>query len=228
VRATNTPGVLTDATADLAWALILSAARRVVEGDRLMRTGKWTGWQPLQLLGLQLTGSTLGLVGAGRIGTAVGLRSMGFGMRVLYVDDRPCAELEARVGARRASLADVLAESDVLSLHVPLTAQTRHLIGARELAAMKKTAILVNTARGPVVDEAALVEALRSGTIAGAGLDVYEREPRMAAGLAELPNIVLLPHLGSAATATRARMSEMVADNVIAVLSGREPPNALA
>ncbi len=227
VRATNTPGVLTDATADLAWALILAAARRVVEGDRLMRTGTWTGWQPLQLLGLQLTGSTLGLVGAGRIGTAVGLRSLGFGMRVLYVDGQPCTELEEKVKARRASLAEVLAEADVLSLHVPLTPQTRHLIGARELGAMKKTAILVNTARGPVIDEAALVEALRNGTIAGAGLDVYEREPQLAAGLAELPNVVLLPHLGSATTATRARMSAMVAENVIAVLSGREPPNAL-
>lgn len=227
VRVTNTPGVLTDATADLAWTLILSAARRVVEGDRLMRSGAWTGWAPLQLLGLQLRGATLGLVGAGRIGTAVGLRSIGFGMNVVYADERPSAELEQRVGARRVDLNQVIATADVLSLHVPLTPQTRHLIGAAQLAAMKPTAILINTARGPIVDEAALVAALRDQRIAAAGFDVYEHEPRLTPGLAELPNVVLLPHLGSAATATRQKMSEMVAENVIAVLAGREPPNAV-
>jgi glyoxylate reductase len=225
VRVTNTPGVLTDATADLAWALILAAARRVVEGDRLVRSGQWTGWAPLQLLGLQLTGATLGLVGAGRIGTAVGLRSMGFGMRVLYSDDQVNRELEQRVGAQRLPLDQLIPAADVLSLHVPLTPQTRHLINAARLARMKATAILINTARGPVIDEAALVEALRQRRIAAAGFDVYEHEPRLTPGLAELPNAVLLPHLGSAATATRQKMSQMVAENVIAVLSGREPPN---
>jgi len=225
VRVTNTPGVLTDATADLAWALILATARRVVEGDRLVRSGQWRGWAPLQLLGLQLTGATLGLVGAGRIGTAVGLRSVGFRMNVLYVDDHPSVALEEQVGARRVSLGELLPVVDILSLHVPLTPQTRHLMGPRELAAMKPTAILINTARGPVVDEAALVEVLRSGRLAGAGFDVYEHEPRLTPGLAELPNVVLLPHLGSATTATRHRMSQMVAENVLAVLAGREPPN---
>lgn len=225
VRVTNTPGVLTDATADLAWALILSAARRVVEGDKLVRSGQWTGWTPLQLLGLQLTGSTLGLVGAGRIGTAVGLRSLGFGMNVLYADERVNPELEQRVGAKRVALDQLLPAADVLSLHVPLTPQTRHLIDATRLATMKPTAILINTSRGPVVDEAALVAALRNRRIAAAGFDVYEHEPRLTPGLADLPNVVLLPHLGSAATATRQKMSRMVAENVIAVLSGREPPN---
>ncbi len=225
VRVTNTPGVLTDATADLAWALILSAARWVVEGDRLVRSGQWTGWTPLQLLGLQLTGATLGLVGAGRIGTAVGLRSLGFGMNVLYADEQVNRELEQRVKATRVPLDQLIPMADVLSLHVPLTPQTRHLIDAARLAQMKPTAILINTSRGPVVDEAALVEALRARWIAAAGFDVYEHEPRLTPGLVELPNVVLLPHLGSAATATRQKMSRMVAENVIAVLAGRAPPN---
>jgi len=228
VRATNTPGVLTDATADTAWTLILSAARRVIEGDRLVRSGQWAGWAPMQLLGLQLSGATLGIVGTGRIGTAVALRSVGFGMKVLYVDERPNAELEQRVGARRVTLAELLPAADVLSLHVPLTPQTRHMIGAAELAAMKPTAVLINTARGPVIDEPALVEALRAGTVAAAGFDVYEHEPRLSPGLADLPNVVLLPHLGSATVATRQKMSDMVADNVLAVLSGQEPPNPVA
>lgn len=228
VRVTNTPGVLTDATADLAWALILSVARRVVEGDQLVRGGRWTGWTPLQLLGLQLTGSTLGIVGAGRIGTAVALRSQGFGMRVLYTDSRPNRELEAKLGAQKVELPQLLAASDVVSLHVPLTPESRHLIGAAELKTMKPTAVLINTARGPIIDEAALIEVLRERRIAAAGLDVYEHEPRLTPGLTDLPNVVLLPHLGSAATATRQKMSQMVAENVIAVLRGQEPPNAVA
>jgi len=225
IRAANTPGVLTDATADLAWALILAVARRVVEGDRLVRNGQWTGWAPMQFLGVQVGGATLGIVGAGRIGTAVGLRSAGFGMKVLYVDQRSNPELEQRVGARRVELDELIAAADVISLHVPLTDENRHLIGARQFAAMKPHAILINTARGPVIDEAALVEALRDHRIAGAGLDVYEDEPRLAPGLSELPNVVVLPHLGSAATATRQKMSQMTSENVIAVLGGREPPN---
>ena len=225
IRVTNTPGVLTDATADLTWALILSTARRVVEGDRLVRAGHWQGWGPLQLLGLQLRGATLGIVGAGRIGTAVGLRSLGFDMRVLYVDQQTNRQLEERARAQRVELGQLLTASDVLTLHVSLRPETRHLIGGQQLAAMKPTAILINTSRGPVVDEAALVEALGSRQIAAAGLDVYEHEPRLTQGLVDLSNVVLLPHLGSAATTTRQKMSQMVAENVIAVLSGGEPPN---
>ncbi len=227
VRVTNTPGVLTEATADLTWALLLAAARRVVEGDRLMRTGTWSGWQPQQLLGLELHGAVLGLVGAGRIGAAVARRAAGFGMRILYTDPQPRAELDGPLRAQRVPLSELLPQVDVLSLHVPLTPQTRHLIGARELAQLKPTALLINTARGPVIDERALVAALRAGRLAAAGLDVYEEEPRLAPGLAELPNVVLLPHLGSATVTTRQRMSAMVADNVLGVLDGREPPNAV-
>jgi len=225
VRVSNTPGVLTDATADLTWTLILATARRVVEGDRLVRTDAWRGWAPTQLLGLQLSGATLGLLGAGRIGTAVGLRSTGFRMRILYADPRANKELEQRAAATRVDLDQLIAEADVLSLHVPLQPENRHLIAAKQLAAMKPTAILINSARGPIVDEAALVTALREGQIAAAGLDVYENEPRLASGLTGLPNVVLLPHLGSATTATRQKMSQMAAENVIAVLTGREPPN---
>jgi len=225
VRVTNTPGVLTEATADLTWALLLAAARRVVEGDHLVRTGTWSGWQPQQLLGLELHGAVLGLVGAGRIGTAVARRAVGFGMRILYYDPQPCKELDGPLGAHRVPLAELLPQVDVLSLHVPLTPETRHLLDEHALAQLKPTAILVNTSRGPVVDERALVAALRSGRLAAAGLDVYEDEPRLAPGLAELPNVVLLPHLGSATVTTRQRMSAMVADNVLAVLASREPPN---
>lgn len=225
VRVSNTPGVLTDATADLAWALILAAARRVTEGDQLVRSGAWQGWTPLQLLGLQLSGATLGILGAGRIGAAVARRSAGFEMRVIYADQAPNETLEQRVQARRVELDELLRESDVLSLHIPMAAGARHLIGAAQFAQMKPTAILINTARGPIIDEAALVEALRTRRIAAAGLDVYEHEPRLTPGLAELPNVVLLPHLGSATTLTRQRMAQMAAENIIAVLSGREPLN---
>lgn len=228
VRATNTPGVLTDATADLAWTLLLAAARRAIEGDRLVRGGQWTGWTPLQLLGQPLYGQTLGIVGAGRIGTAVALRSRGFAMRVLYVDDTPNDELEKQLGAQRVTLDQLLPAADFLSLHVPLTPQTHHLIGAAQLAAMRPTAVLINTARGPVIDEAALVSALRNRTIAAAGLDVYENEPQLTPGLAELENVVVLPHLGSANTTTRQKMSQIVADNILAVLHDEEPPNPVA
>lgn len=225
VRVSNTPGVLTEATADLAWSLILAAARNVAEGDRVMRSGQWPGWAPTQLLGLELNGATLGILGAGRIGTAVARRSVGFRMRVLYADTRVNEELQRELNAERVGLDRLVAESDVLSLHIPMTAEAHHLIGAAQFQAMKPTAILVNTARGPIVDEAALVAALRSGEIAAAGLDVYENEPRLAPGLAELPNVVLLPHLGSGTHVTRGRMAAMAAENVVAVLSGHEPPN---
>lgn len=225
VRVTNTPGVLTDATADLTWALILAAARRVVEGDRLVRSGQWRGWAPRQLLGLQLAGATLGILGAGRIGSAVARRAAGFRMRVLYTDREVNAALEAETGAQRVALERLLTESDVLSLHIPMAPEHHHLIGPEQLAAMKPGAILINTARGPIVDENALIAALRAGRLAAAGLDVYEHEPRLTPGLADLPNVVVLPHLGSATTATREKMSRMAAENVLAVLAGREPPN---
>jgi glyoxylate reductase len=219
---TNTPGVLTEATADLTWALILAAARRVVEGDAEMRAGRFPGWGPMYLLGGDVTGRTLGLVGPGRIAAAVAERARGFRMRLLYHGRRESPALGA-MGARNVPLDTLLAESDFVSMHVPLSAETRHLIGARALGLMKPTAYLINTSRGPVVDESALVEALRAGRIAGAGLDVYEDEPRVAEGLADCPNAVLLPHLGSATVATRAAMSRIAAENLVAVLQGRRP-----
>ena len=207
----NTPGVLTETTADLAWALIMSASRRVVEGDALVRSGAWRGWAPMLLLGTDVHGATLGIVGAGRIGSAVARRGAGFGMKVLYADTQPSSALEDGLGARRVGLDELLAGSDVVSVHVPLTEATRGLIGARELSMMKSTAVLVNTSRGAVIDEAALVESLRGRGIFAAGLDVYEREPAVSKGLAELENAVMLPHLGSASQATRSRMAELAA-----------------
>lgn len=224
IPVTNTPGVLTEATAELAWALILAAARRVVEGDRLVRGGGFTGWAPTLLRGLQLGGATLGIVGAGRIGTATGLRAKAFGMRVLYFDRSASERLDAD-GARRVGLDELLRESDVVSLHLPLTDETRHLIGGQTFASMKPGAILVNTGRGAVLDEAALVAALREGRLAAAGLDVYEHEPALAPGLAELDNVVVLPHLGSATMATRDRMATMAAESLVAMLAGRRPDN---
>jgi glyoxylate reductase len=224
ILVTNTPGVLTEATADLAWALILAVPRRVVEGDRVMRAGKFPGWGPNYMLGGDVTGRTLGLVGPGRIALAVAERAIGFKMNILYTGRRESPSLDA-IGGRQVGLDRLLNESDFVSLHVPLTAETTHLINARTLALMKPTAYLINTSRGPVVDEAALVDALKAGRIAGAGLDVYEREPLMAHSLADCENAVLLPHLGSATFQTRARMSRIAAENVIAVLEGRRPPN---
>lgn len=222
---TNTPDVLTDATADLTWALLLAVARRVVEGDRWMRSGTWPGWAPTQMLGTDVTGKTLGIVGLGRIGRAVALRASGFRMPVVYTSRRACPAPSGAPPWTELPIDEVLRRSDFVSLHVPLTDSTRHLIGARELASMKSSSILINTSRGPVVDEAALVGALRSGTIAGAGLDVYEREPTMEKGLAELPNVVLLPHLGSATRETRIRMGLICLENVAAVLRGQPAPN---
>lgn len=220
---TNTPGVLTDATADLTWALIFAVTRRLGEGERLVRGGGWTGWSPTQLLGLDLRDATLGIVGMGRIGRAVGLRARGFGMRVLYASRSEPRDIDP--AWRRASLAELLSEADVVSLHVPLTSETHHLIGARELAALKPTAYLINTARGAVVDEAALAEALRHGTLAGAGLDVYEHEPVIHPELLASDKTVILPHLGSATEGTRERMGTMVMENLLAVLEERAPPN---
>ncbi len=224
ILVTNTPGVLTECTADITWALILGVARRMAEGDREMRAGRFPGWGPLYLLGGDVSGSTLGLIGPGRIATAVARRAVGFGMTILYHGRRPSPEMEA-VGGRSVGFDELLSTSDFVSLHVPLSSETNHLIDAQALSAMKSTAYLINTSRGPVVDESALVEALRTGVIAGAGLDVYEDEPRMAAGLADLPNTVLLPHLGSATHATRAAMSRIAGENIVAALRGERPPN---
>lgn len=227
VVATNTPGVLTDATADMAFALLLAVARRLREGDELVRSGRWTGWQPLQLLGAQVSGATLGIVGLGRIGRAVARRARGFDMDVLYHNRRADPAAERELGVRYASLRELLERSDFVSLHAPLTPETRHIIGSAELRRMKPSAVLINTARGAVVDEAALVAALRDGTIAGAGLDVFEEEPTVHPGLPPLPNVVLAPHLGSATLETRTAMALACSRAVIDVLEGRQPANAI-
>jgi glyoxylate reductase len=224
IPVTNTPGVLTETTADMAWALLLSVARRVPEGDRFVRAGRWQGVYWSLMMGADVHGATLGIVGLGRIGKAIARRARGFGMRVLYHSRRPDPEAAA-VGAEHRARADLLREADYVVLAVPLSPETRHLIGAAELALMKPTAYLVNVARGPVVDEAALVEALRSRRIAGAGLDVFEDEPRVHPGLLELEQVVLTPHVGSASRATRQRMAMTAAENCVAVLEGRCPPN---
>jgi glyoxylate reductase len=223
VVVTNTPDVLTEATADLAWALILAAARRVVEGDQLVRSGAWSGWAPSQLLGASVHGRTLGIVGLGRIGAATARRARGFEMPVVYHNRRPVPELERELGARWVTLDELLAEADVVSLHAPLTPGSTHLIDADRLARMRPGAVLVNTARGPLIDEAALVEALRAGRPGAAGLDVYEREPAIAGGLAELDNVVLLPHLGSGTADARGAMVELCCANIVAVLAGGPP-----
>ncbi len=223
---TNTPGAVTDATADIALALILMTARRLGEGERLLRRGEWTGWEPTQMLGSHVTGMTVGIVGMGRIGQAVARRChFGFGMSVHYFNRSPKSlDLPAR---RVADLRTLMEESDVVVLAVPGGAETLNLIGANEISAMRRSAILVNVARGDVVDEEALVEALRLGRIAGAGLDVYAQEPAVPERLRELENVVLLPHLGTATLSVREAMGRMALDNLLAVADGRPPPNAL-
>jgi glyoxylate reductase len=227
IAVTNTPGVLTDATADLTWALIFATARRVAEGDRLVRSGHWAGWGPQFMLGQEITGATLGIVGLGRIGKAVAQRAGAFGMQVLYTSRKVDEEFEQSLQPRprRVELEDLLQQSDYVSLHVPLTPETTHRIGERELKRMQPHAILINTARGPVVDEGALVRALQEGWIAGAGLDVYEEEPKVHPGLLEAANAVLLPHLGSATVRTRTNMGLIAVDNLIAFFNGKRPPN---
>ncbi|HKQ33922.1 MAG TPA: D-glycerate dehydrogenase [Nitrospiraceae bacterium] len=224
---TNTPDVLTDATADLTWALILATARRVVEGDALARSGAWTGWSPTQLLGAEVTGKTLGIIGMGRIGQAVAHRSVGFRMPVRYHTRQPLATSSLSREWEHRSLQDLLGEADVVTIHVPLTSATQHLIGARELAWMRPTAFVINTARGPIVDETALADALNAGIIAGAGLDVYEQEPTIHSALAKLKQVVLLPHLGSATLHARVQMGLVCLDNIQAVLEGRPAPNEI-
>jgi glyoxylate reductase len=217
--------VLTAATADCAMGLILAAGRRLCEGDAVMRAGKFPGWSPTYMLGADLDGATLALIGYGRIARAVAKRAVAFGMRIIYVNTG--RNIDEVPGAERVGFDEALRRADVLSIHTPLTNSTRHLIGAAELTAMKPTAIVVNTARGSVIDESALVTALQDGTIAAAGLDVYEREPHLSPGLAECANVVLSPHLGSATRNTRAAMARVCAANAVAAAAGQLPPNVL-
>lgn len=223
VAVTNTPDVLTEATADLTWALVLAVARRLREGEELARSGAWTGWHPHQLLGKDLTGKTLGILGLGRIGEAVARRSVAFQMDVIYFNRSARSDLETRLFARRYPLEKVLEKADVVSIHLPLTEETRYLIGADEIARMKPDAILINTARGAIVDEDALADALESGHLFGAGLDVQEKEPRVHPRLRESDRVVLLPHLGSATVETREAMARIVAENLSAVVRGGSP-----
>jgi len=227
IAVSNAPGVLTETTADLAWALILAVARRIPAADRFTRAGLFTGWGIMLMLGADVHGKTLGIVGAGRIGTAVAVRARGFRMKILYCSPERNDRLERELGAARVDLDRLLRESDFVSLHVPLTPETRHLIGERELALMKPGAFLINTSRGAAIDEAALVRALREKRIAGAGLDVYEGEPRLQEGMRDLDNAVLLPHIGSASFETRSRMAEMAAMNLVAMVRGQRPPNCV-
>jgi glyoxylate reductase len=220
---TNTPEVLTETTADTTFLLLLAAARRLGEAERLLRAGKWDAWGPKQLLGPDVWGKKLGLVGLGRIGRTVARRASGFDMEILYYDQYRNESAEEELGARYLQLDDLLRESDFVSIHTPLTPQTRHLINARELDLMRRTAVLVNASRGPVVDEAALADALENKRIFAAGLDVYEEEPKIHSKLLELENVVLAPHIGSASIETRDKMATLAAENLAAVLRGEEP-----
>ena len=222
IEVTTTPGVLTDATADLAWALLLSAARNLGAGERLVRAGEWTGWAPTQLLGEPLRHQTLGIVGMGAIGQAVARRAQGFGMNVVYFNRKQVSpEIETSLGAEFVSLDDLLRRSDFISLHAPLNDQSRHMFDARAFRLMKSTAVLVNTGRGALIDEAELVNVLRERQIAAAGLDVYEFEPKITEGLLTLDNVVLAPHLGSASTLARGDMIRLCCENIVEVLAGR-------
>ena len=227
IPVSNTPGVLTDATAEMTWALLFSVARRIVEGDKFARAGKFKGWGPMLMLGQDVSQRTLGIVGAGRIGTAVALKSKGFNMKVLYTSGRKNEILEKELRAKKVELDELLKQSDFVSLHVPLTPSTHHIISEKELKMMKKTAILINTSRGPVVDEQTLVKALKKKWIFGAGLDVYENEPKVSEELKTLENIVLQPHSASATVDSRTNMAIMAAENMIAGLKGEIPPNCV-
>jgi glyoxylate reductase len=228
IAVTNTPGVLTDTTADLAFSLLMAVARRVVQCDRFVREGRWQRWEFGMLWGADVHHKTLGIYGFGRIGQAMARRGMGFGMRILYHSRRRAPDqLEREIGAQFVDRETVLGESDFLSLHVPMTPETHHTIGARELSLMKPTAFLINTARGKVVDEEALVAALESNKLAGAGLDVFEYEPHLHPKLAGLANVVLMPHVGSSTGETRFKMAMLAAENLLAALDGRRPPNVV-
>jgi glyoxylate reductase len=228
ILVTNIPAVVTDATADLAFGLLLSVARRIAEGDRVVRAGAFPGSQSNHLAGTGVTGKTLGLVGGGRIGQAMARRAAGFGMRILYTDpDRMPEDEEQKLGAISTDMDRLLGEADFVSLHCALSKETRHLMGTRQFALMKRTAFLINTSRGPVIDEAALARALHEGRIAGAGLDVYENEPKITPALLRMENVVLTPHLGSAVSELREAMAHIVVDNIHAIVEGRLPPNCL-
>ncbi len=226
IAVSNTPGVLSDTTADLAFALLMATARRIPEAERFLRAGKYKGWGPLLFCGADVHGSTLGLIGAGRIGKLVARRSSGFDMKVLYYDVyRMQPEEEATYHMTYMPMEDVLGQSDFISVHTPYMPSTHHLISERELKMMKPTAILINTARGPIVDEKALVRALQSKTIAAAGLDVFENEPAVEPELLSMENVVLLPHIASASLKTRTLMATMASDNIVAHYKGERPPN---
>ncbi|MGB8956147.1 MAG: D-glycerate dehydrogenase [Tumebacillaceae bacterium] len=224
IPVTNTPGVLTRATADMAFSLLLAVTRRIVEADAFVRSGQWSGWEPQFMLGMELGGKTIGIVGAGRIGLAIAKRARAFEMNVLYCNrNRLDEELEREYGLTYVDLDTLIAESDVINLSLPYSPESHHLINAARFQQMKKTAYLINTARGPIVDEAALVDALQNGEIAGAGLDVFEAEPQVHPDLLELPNVVLAPHLGSATLETRTQMGILAADNLLLVLADEHP-----
>ena len=226
IMVTNTPGVLTETTADLAWALIMSVSRRIVEGDKFTRAGKFVGWAPMLLLGQDVYQKTIGIIGFGRIGQAVARRAKGFQMKILYTDiQKVSLDIENELNANFVELSYLLKESDIITIHTPLTKETHHLIGEEEIDQMKKTAYLINTARGPIVDEKALVKALSENRIAGAGLDVYENEPELEPQLIELNNVVIIPHLGSSTSETRSKMAEMAAKNLVQGLRGEVPEN---
>ena len=227
IPVSNTPGVLTDATSEMAWALLFSVARRVVEADKFTRSGKFNGWGPLLMLGQDVAGKTLGIIGAGRIGTAFALKSKGFNMKVLYVDAVNNDKLEKELGAKKVEINELLEKSDFISLHVPLIPSTHHLIGENELKMMKKTAILINTSRGPIVDEKTLAKALKEKWIFGAGLDVYENEPKINEELKKLDNVVIQPHSASATIESRTNMALLTAKNMISGLRGEMPPNCI-
>ncbi|MHA1616785.1 MAG: glyoxylate reductase [Candidatus Njordarchaeales archaeon] len=229
IYVTNTPGVLTEAVADLTWALILAITRRIVEADKFVRSGEWertrTGWHPTMMLGMELNGKILGIIGMGRIGSAVARRAKYFGMKVIYYDKQRKEDIEKEIGAKFVELDELLRTADVVSIHVPLTPETRRMISERELKLMKRTAYLINTSRGPVVDEQALYKALKERWIAGAALDVFEKEPTPKDNpLLTLDNVVVTPHIGSATIETRTRMAEIVAENLIAFYRGKIPP----
>ncbi len=220
---TNTPDVLTDATADLAFALLLACSRRIVEADKFTRDGKFKIWQSDLMLGKDLKNKTIGIIGAGRIGQAVGRRAVGFGMKILYYDKKRIIEFEKETGAKFSNLNQLLKKSDFISIHTPLTKETYHMIDKEEFKIMKDGAILINTARGEIVNEKELVNALKSGKLFSAGLDVYEFEPKITRDLLKMKNVVLLPHIGSATVETRNKMAELAAKNIINVLKGKRP-----
>lgn len=226
VMVTNTPGVLDDTTADFTWALLLATARRVVEADQYLRSSRWTGWKLMEFLGYDVHHKVLGICGLGRIGQRVARRAKGFDMRILYTDVQQAnPSIEQELGVRFADKQTLLKESDFVTLHIPLSRETTHYISAWELALMKNTAILINASRGPVVDEKALAQALQKGKIAGAGLDVYEKEPEVEPGLTQMKNVILAPHIASASRETRLRMATMAGENLVAGLMGKRPPN---